>query len=38
MGKHHKKKEPLNLKEITANGIVALIVGSLLILIDKYLI
>ena len=37
MGKHYKKKEPLNLKEITANGIVALIVGSLLILIDKYL-
>ena len=25
MGKHDKKKEPLNLKELTANGIVALI-------------
>lgn len=38
MGKHSKKKEPLNLKELTANGLVALIVGTLLILIDEYLI
>ena len=38
MGKHEKKKEPLNLKELAANGLVALLVGILLILIDKYLI
>lgn len=33
-----KKKEPLNLKELTANGLIALIVGILLMLIDKYII
>ena len=38
MGKHDKKKEPLNLPELTANGIVALIVGTALLLIDKYII
>lgn len=38
MGKHLKKKEPLNLKELTANGIVALIVGIILLLLDKYII
>ena len=32
------KKEPLNLKELTANGLIALIVGVLLMLIDKYII
>lgn len=36
--KVHKKKERLNLKELTANGLIALIVGILLLLIDEYLI
>ena len=38
MGKHDKKKEPLNLKVHTANGIVALLVGIILLLIEKYII
>lgn len=33
-----KKKEQLNLKELTANGLIALLVGILLLLIDKYII
>lgn len=38
MGKHDKKKEPLDLKVLTANGIVALVVGIILLLIEKYII
>lgn len=36
--KVHKKKEQVNRKELTANGLIALIVGILLMLIDKYII
>lgn len=34
----NKKKEQLNLKESLLNGLIALIVGILLILIDEYII
>lgn len=34
----NKKKEQLNLKESLLNGLIALIVGILLILIDEYMI
>lgn len=36
--KPRKMKEQLNLKELTASGIVTLITGILLLLIDKYII
>ncbi len=38
MGKHDKKKEPLNLRIHIVNGIVALVVGIILLLIEKYII
>lgn len=37
-GKHNRKREPLDPKGLAANGLVALAVGTLLIIIDKYLI
>lgn len=33
-----RKKEQLNLTEMVANGLIALLVGILLILIDEYII
>lgn len=36
--KVHNKKERLNPKELTANGLIALIVGILLLLIDEHII
>ena len=37
VGKKKQKKKPINWQELTINAVIDLIIGTILILIDKYL-
>ena len=38
MGKHDKRKEPIDLRDVAVQSVSALVVGTILLLIDKYII